>query len=619
MSSKFPKLEELYSAIVNDCYAFISKKMKEDNKTPNKELTILEKDKNILEKLNTLQLHFPTADLYDRKYIYIANFCSLFIKKIYDFFSKNEPNVEVRYSSDYCLAYIALLGIFVLDLKEYTNFSKILDDYNISESLKIDYEENSLYIKEFNNNINNVNNNLYIDFILRFDCDKIYYPKIIESINYNEKLNECDLNTTKDHSISNGKNLFNNNLENENNKNKTENINQINSENININNIKEKIDKKNENVTNEFKLHNNENNKIINNEWKLNIELEIKSFKIKYDFDFINTDIKMLEINEQLNYEKMVNTSYLNIGKKKIEYLENYNHALKNTVINFSNPYNLNFWRKISNIILKNIFIALNKKNFNIIQNKDKALLQQIRTYANDISTNRKKEILKKIKDYENDINKANVNKTSTDSHSADKERKFNLITIYNKGQADVKSSLSIDFLFYLKEKGNYIAHFDEKILNFLLFNDMNIAEDDEKESDTQKKEIKICEKIEKKEKVINLNQEYKGKKIFSGSELIQMLKNPTKFQQKVIQKKNLFDSIYRAVDDFKKEIGYKDSEEQIFKLKDISKDLDVNINELMKKIETNFVKDFANMKIDIKNIKKINEQNLEEFNKVDN
>jgi DNA repair exonuclease SbcCD ATPase subunit len=191
--------------------------------------------------------------------------------------------------------------------------------------------------------------------------------------------------------------------------------------------------------------------------------------------------------------------------------------------------------------------------------------------------------------------------------------------------------------LFYLKEKGNYIAHFDEKILNFLLFNDMNIAEDDEKESDTQNlneknneikneivnatKEKKVCEKIDKKEKVIqitqdkkkiNLNQEYKGKKIFSGSELIQMLKNPTKFQQKVIQKKNLFDSIYRAVDDFKKEIGYKDSEEQIFKLKDISKDLDVNINELMKKIETNFVKDFANMKIDIKNIKKINEKEKE-------
>ena len=295
------------------------------------------------------------------------------------------------------------------------------------------------------------------------------------------------MNTTKDYSISNEKNLFNINLKNENNKNKTENINQINSENININNINEKIDKKNENGTNEFKLHNNENNEIINNEWKLNIELEIKSFKIKYDFDLINTDIKMLEINEQLNYEKMVNTSYLNIGKKKIEYLENYNHALKNTVINFSNPYNLNFWRKISNIILKNIFISLNKKNFNIIQNNDKALLEQIRTYANDISTNKKENILKKIKDYENDINKNNVNKTSTGSHSADKERKFNLITIYNKGQADVKSSLSIDFLFYLKEKGNYIAHFDEKILNFLLFNDMNVAEDDEKESDTQK------------------------------------------------------------------------------------------------------------------------------------
>ena len=37
---------------------------------------------------------------------------------------------------------------------------------------------------------------------------------------------------------------------------------------------------------------------------------------------------------------------------------------------------------------------------------------------------------------------------------------------------------------------------------------------------------------------------------------MIELLKNPLKYQQKNIEKKNLFDMIYKNIDDFKIDIG---------------------------------------------------------------
>ena len=102
-----------------------------------------------------------------------------------------------------------------------------------------------------------------------------------------------------------------------------------------------------------------------------------------------------------------------------------------------------------------------------------------------------------------------NKNKNIADiSQAADKERSYNLIVIYNKDKPDITASLSIDFLFFLKEKGNQIDHFDENLLNFLLFNEINIIENDEIKIDEKKNDSLLIEDInEDKKKEIRINE----------------------------------------------------------------------------------------------------------------
>jgi hypothetical protein len=74
---------------------------------------------------------------------------------------------------------------------------------------------------------------------------------------------------------------------------------------------------------------------------------------------------KAFQINtSQENYiiYSGLNSNEININKKEIEYLENKNKLLINNVKALTNPYNYNLRRKISNIILKNIFVILSKK-----------------------------------------------------------------------------------------------------------------------------------------------------------------------------------------------------------------------------------------------------------------
>ena len=59
----------------------------------------------------------------------------------------------------------------------------------------------------------------------------------------------------------------------------------------------------------------------------------------------------------------------------------------------------------------------------------------------------------------------------------------------------------------------------------------------------------------------INLNEKYEGKKSFTGIELVQLLKNPFKFQKRIIRNNN-FDSIYKKVDKIQKELGIMDDDD---------------------------------------------------------
>ena len=96
-------------------------------------------------------------------------------------------------------------------------------------------------------------------------------------------------------------------------------------------------------------------------------------------------------------------------------------------------------------------------------------------------------------------------NSIDTGNPAADKKRKFNLITVKKNDKSDIIASLSIDFLFYLKELGNKFDHLDESILNYILFSDLTIIEENELEYEENKKEPKemeINEKTEGKEKI---------------------------------------------------------------------------------------------------------------------
>ena len=77
---------------------------------------------------------------------------------------------------------------------------------------------------------------------------------------------------------------------------------------------------------------------------------------------------------------------------------------------------------------------------------------------------NIKKRINEKITKYEEDLKGGEVNRTNIENLSSDEKWNFNLITIKKNNKEDITASLIIDFLFYLKEKGNKYDHFDDSI-----------------------------------------------------------------------------------------------------------------------------------------------------------
>ena len=119
-----------------------------------------------------------------------------------------------------------------------------------------------------------------------------------------------------------------------------------------------------------------------------------------------------------------------------------------------------------------------------------------------------------------------------------------------------------------------------------------------------------------KKNKKIDFNKKYEGKTEFNGSELIEMLENPLKFQQKIIKINDLFDLAYKYADEYKKEIEYDDKFEKLFKIEEEYENLIVRINKSLIEIENFFEKNYGYSKIDIQaiNINEINNSNFKEI-----
>ena len=325
------------------------------------------------------------------------------------------------------------------------------------------------------------------------------------------------------------------------------------------------------------------------NERLYNLELEQQLSKIKiYQLHFEN-----IKINFKLFKESAFNHANLNVLRNEKQYLQICIQSLKNIIKNLSNPYNFNFWTKLTNIILKNIFIILKKNNFTINQNKEQSIIDQIKSMIEKkrFDENIKKRINEKITKYEADLKGGEVNRTNTENHSADKKRSFNLITIKKNNKEDKTASLIIDFLFYLKEKGNKYDHFDESILNHILFDDSI------KEKNNKNEEVK-------NNKNFFFKTEYEGKKIFSGKELIKIFKNPLEYHRKNIKFNNLFEIIYKKIEDLKKEMGYNNSNTKLVKIINKANGLECEIKQLKEIIQMD-IKNFSN--IDFKNIDKIN------------
>ena len=113
------------------------------------------------------------------------------------------------------------------------------------------------------------------------------------------------------------------------------------------------------------------------------------------------------------------------------------------------------------------------------------------------------------------------------------------MITIEKDKTVEIICSLSIDFLFFLKEKGNKFSHFDESLLNYLLFNDLNIIEENEIDETVFKSEkINKKESLEEDVKVKN-NKSEETKEQKNTGKIINEVEN-NKVKEKSIASTNV-------------------------------------------------------------------------------
>ena len=343
-------------------------------------------------------------------------------------------------------------------------------------------------------------------------------------------------------------------------------------------------------------------------------DLRIKMKNMELDFNIkmknmeldLNIKMKIMELNLNMDYLKLsesfvsvstINSALINVEKMKCDYLDNLNRKLINGMKNLANPYNFNLWRKVSNMLLKNIFVILKNNKYELRQNKSSAIKNILisNAYKNNLYNDKFK---KKIDKYESKLNSSNNNTiTQNISNAADKKRAYNLVTIYKNDKPDIIASLSSDFLFFLKENGNQVNHFDEKVLNFILFDDMNIIEIEKKEEIIEEEKTNI---IINEEDIFD--KKYEGKVNFNHNEIILMLKNPLAFiKDDYIDIKTLFTPIYSKLEEIKELIGYNNSYAHIKDLEEKVVSISLNIKQIMLYFEDYF----KTNNIDFKNVKK--------------
>ena len=290
------------------------------------------------------------------------------------------------------------------------------------------------------------------------------------------------------------------------------------------------------------------------------------------------------------------NSNEISICKKKIEYLENNNKLLNNNIINLTNQYNYNLWRKISNIILKNIFVILYKKNYRFSQKFSYSVFCELKKRQKEMTRKDSESFQIEINKYKNYLDKQNkdkINNASSLIHSisSDKERPFNLIIIKRDNNYEVKPTLCIEFLFFLKEKGNKLNHFDKEILDLDLFDKMNI------EISNEENQIFVGKKDELENETLIEKKKYIDKINFTGNDIIMMLNNPEQFHKKERNISQIFQPFYEKMKEIESKWGLKKNKMKLSDLEAHSTNINIQLGELIKNYEEHFDENGINYK----------------------
>ena len=575
----YPKLNELCEAFMKDCYDYILRNSDEENKNEIKKLLEENKDKSeIIQKsyviFSSVENKKPSKDEFSS----IFTFTKGYINAIYEYIKDINKNIDIVSSiNDCCNTYIALFGylyIFkgVYDneflkffYEYYYNFAEVINKYKISDNITKYYNsiESKVYLSLGVETIE-VNDNLFKEWIKHFEKESYFYQQK-ETTNKNmEEINKNGNNETQQ--TSNTDNLLNGEADNE--------IKTSQIEDFNLNKEDSEIKSSNlEAVTSEDKY-------VLKKEFE-NMKFFLKNYIL---LSRIESAWRELNIYENLILGSEFNLAIIYIEKKRSEYLENIICSLKNNIQYLGNPYNFNLWRKLCNIILKNIFVILYKKNYIISQYNNSSVLKELEKFRKRLEGKQLESYNIKLENYKNELKKINL--SSKGNSSANKERNYNIIIV----EKNEKYSLAIDFLFFLKERGNKMAHFDKDIIDLILFNDLNIKViEDEK---INKEEVNNTE-LEKESEI--KNEKYNGKTTFDYKEIIEMFQNPFKYHKKEINVDEICNIIYNKIESIKKTDNYIGNTKKLSSLKNDSEKLDNKINELMTSYENFFIENNIN------------------------
>ena len=569
--SNYPTIEKLFNAIIKDCYDYLFSHTDDKARESITKLFDYNKDKDeIIQKSYIVLCSIIYEKASEEELNSIYEFTKKFIESIYSYLSDAKKNNNITSTiNDCCYGYIAIFGyvyifkgVFVNEFlqfftQDHKYFKEVLTEFNILNEVKMHYENsiNKLY-KEKSIIIDD---QLFNEFISYFEEESFDFKKVEKEKKENEKVSspqKLNAEIKKDEISENG--------------NKSTQHETFDSSIIQIEN---KSLEDGELVTKKKTLNNNPI--LLKNDILCIIIKKSYSYLTLLEKTLLKIEFKFAEIDSE---------------KKKVKYLENSIISLKQTIINLGNPYNFKLWRKLSNIILKNLFVILHKKKYKLLQYCNRSVLKSLQNYESKFKGEKLRAFKDKVKKYEERLNGQIGGVQSSGASAADKERAFNIIVVENQ----IKYSLVIDFLFFLKEKDNKINHFDEEIIDLILFDDLGIdmainEDSHEKDMNTFQTEKENKQSVEKFSK--------NSKTSFNFAEIIDMLKNPFKYHQKDINIDKIYTAIYEKITRIKTDIGYDEN----IKLNDIKKEI-VDLSEEIQNVVDSYEQYFTENKINYQN-----------------